>query len=93
MMTQKYSIAEARHNLAALVHDLDRKDAIELTRRGEPVAMLVSMRAYRRLTAPTASFWDAYQSFRQAFPLSKLNIQPEVFEGLRDKSAGREMTW
>ena len=90
-MAQKFSIAEARHNLAALVHDLEKKESIQLTRRGEPVAVLLSMRTYRRLTAPKANFREAYQAFRQTFPLSQLNIQPEVFE--RDTSTGREVNW
>lgn len=92
-MAQKYSIAEARHNLAAIVHDLEKKESIELTRRGEPVAVLLSMRAYRRLAAPKKDFWDAYQAFRRAFPLSRLNIQPDVFENGRDTSIGREVNW
>ena len=92
-MTPNYSISEARHNLAALVHELESQDRIQLTRRGEPVAVLLSMRAYRRLTAPRANFWDAYQSFRKAFSLSKLNIQPAVFEAVRDRSIGREAGW
>ena len=92
-MTQNYSIAEARHNLAALVHELETKEHIQLTRRGEPVAVLLSMRAYRRLTAPKAHFWEAYQAFRQTFRLSELDIQPEVFETVRDTSTGREVNW
>lgn len=92
-MAPKYSIAEARQNLAAIVHQLDHKERIELTRRGEAVAVLLSMRAYRRLSAPRANFWDAYQVFRQAFPLPKLNILPAVFDEVRDRSAGREVSW
>ncbi len=48
-MSKRYTIAEARHNLAAIVHELERRAHIELTRRGEPVAVLLSMREYRRL--------------------------------------------
>jgi prevent-host-death family protein len=79
--------------LAALIHHLEKKDYVELTRRGEPVAVLLSLRAYRRLTAPKANFWNAYQTFRQTVPLSKLNIEPDVFENVRDTSAGREVRW
>jgi prevent-host-death family protein len=93
MMADKYSIAEARHNLAALVHELEKKERIELTRRGEPVAVLLSMRAYRRLSAPKADFWEAYEAFRQTHALSELNIEPEVFDTVRDQSPGREMNW
>ncbi len=92
-MPGNYTIAEARRNLAAIVHELDEKERIELTRRGEPVAVLLSMRAYRRLAAPQTSAWEAYQAFRQAFPLSKLDIQPTVFEDVRDRAPGREVSW
>ena len=92
-MADQYSIAAARHNLAALVHALDKQEPIELTRRGEPVAVLLSMRAYRRLSAPQTDFWDAHQRFRKAHPLTALNIQPELFEDVRDPSKGREMIW
>jgi prevent-host-death family protein len=91
IMSHKYSIAEARHNLAALVHELERKDHIELTRRGEPVAVLLSMRAYQRLASPKADFWDAYQSFRRSHSLEQLNIESDVFEDVRDRSAGRDV--
>jgi prevent-host-death family protein len=91
-MTDKYSIAEARHNLAALVHDLEKKDRIELTRRGEPVAVLLSMRAYRKLSEPKQAFWEAYEAFRAEYPLDELDIQPEIFTGTRDRSPGREVS-
>ena len=92
-MTDKYSIAEARHNLAAIVHDLDKKDYVELTRRGEPVAVLLSMRAYRRLADPKTDFWEAYQAWRQKYASLAVDIEPEIFEGVRDPSPGREMNW
>ena len=90
-VAKRYSIADARHNLAALVHELERKARIELTRRGEPVAVLLSMREYQRLTAEKGGFWQAYESFRRAVDLSRLEIEPDVFEGVRDRSAGREI--
>jgi prevent-host-death family protein len=92
-MADKYSIAEARQNLAALVHDLEKKERIELTRRGEPVAVLLSIHAYRRLAAPKTAFWDAYEAYRQSHDLAALDITPEVFEGVRDQTPGREMDW
>jgi prevent-host-death family protein len=88
-MSTKYSIAEARHNLAAIVHELDTKEHIELTRRGEPVAVLLSIHAYRRLAEPKVKFWDAYTAFRKAYP--EPDIEPEDFAGIRDRSPGREV--
>jgi prevent-host-death family protein len=87
-MSRRYSIAEARHDLAALVHELEGRDLIELTRRGEPVAAMLSLREYRRLTAGRDRFWDAYRAFRETVDLSRLGIEPEIFE--RDPSPGRE---
>ncbi len=89
--TTRYSIAEARHSLAALVHDLESQTSIELTRRGEPVAVMLSIREYRRLTANAVRFWEAYEAFRQTVNLSELTLEPNVFEGVRDKSPGREV--
>ena len=88
-MSRRYSIAEARHDLAALVHELEGRDLIELTRRGEPVAVMLSVREYRRLVAGRDRFWVAYQVFRESFDVSRLGIEPEFFE--RDPSPGREV--
>lgn len=88
-MSRRYSIAEARHDLAALVHELEDRDLIELTRRGEPVAVMLSVREYRRLAAGRDRFWDAYRAFRGSVDLPTLGIEPEIFE--RDPSPGREV--
>jgi antitoxin Phd len=92
-MSKTYSIAEARQNLAAIVHEAERQSPIELTRRGEPVAVLLSIQEYQRLLSARASFWDAYTSFRHSVDLSQLDIEPSVFEGVRDPSPGREVDW
>jgi prevent-host-death family protein len=92
-MTKRYSIAEARHNLAAIVHEAERAAPIELTRRGEPVAVLLSIAEYRRLSGTANSFWEAYAAFRDSIDLSQLQIEPDVFDGTRDASPGREVSW
>lgn len=92
-MFRTFSIAQARHNLARLVHQLERQPIIQLTRRGKPVAVLVSQREFERLTAPHTSFWNAYTAFRDSFNLDALKIEPRVFENTRDRSPGREMNW
>lgn len=90
-MSKSVSIAQARHDLAALVHELEHKPRIELTRRGQPVAVLLSIREYNRLRAAKQDFWEAYLAFRKRNNLEKLNIEPEIWEGVRDKSPGREV--
>lgn len=92
-MKKSYSIAEARQNLAALVHELECEPSIQLTRRGSPVAILLSIQEYQRLESGRIMFWEAYEAFRAGADLSALEIEPEVFAGLRDRSPGREMAW
>jgi prevent-host-death family protein len=90
-MSKRYSIAEARHNLAAIVHELEVMPHIELTRRGEPVAILLSIDEFRRLSANETRFWDAYVTFRDAVKLPELQLELEIFDGVRDRSSGREV--
>jgi prevent-host-death family protein len=90
---ERYSIAEARDRFTSIVRDVEEKVAgVELTRRGEPVAVLLSVREYRRLSGEKG-FWDAYLAFREGNGLDGLGIEPEDFEGLRDASPGREAGW
>ncbi len=90
-MTRRYTIAEARQNLAAIVHELERRSSIELTRRGEPVAVMLSYQEYQRLSVSQTGFWEAYQGFRKKVDLSALDISSEVFGDVRDQSSGRDI--
>jgi prevent-host-death family protein len=92
-MAKQYSIAEARHNLASIVYELDNKERIELTRRGAPVAVLLSIKEYRRLSLKRTDFWNAFTAFRDSVALKELKIEPEVLFGARDRSGGREVEW
>jgi prevent-host-death family protein len=86
-----FSIAQTRDNLAALLKTLRRESVIRITRRGKPVAVLLSVEDYDRLTAGKTGFWSAYTSFRQHVDLAALDIGPDVFEAVRDVSPGREV--
>lgn len=88
-MNKSYSIAEARDNLASIVHDVEEASAVELTRRGKPVAVLLSVEEYRRMAAGGRDLWDALTAFRGRVDLGRLDIGSEVFGGLRDPSPGR----
>jgi antitoxin Phd len=90
-MLKQYSIAKARDNFTSLVRAVERESAVELTRRGKPVAIILSIQEYRRLSARPAGFWDAYSLFRERVNLQELGIEPETFADLRDRSPGREV--
>ena len=89
-MTKSYSIAEARNRFTAIIRDAETSSAVEITRHGEPVAVLVSWRQYQRLSTKK-DFWNSYNSFRETFNLSELAIEPDTFDGVRDSSSGREV--
>jgi hypothetical protein len=65
---------------------------VELTRRGEPVAVLIGRRQFERLTSKYRSFSEAYKEFTREFNLRELAIDPEqLFAGTRDDTGGREV--
>jgi antitoxin Phd len=86
------TIAQARDQLPALVHQVERGRAVRLTRRGKAVAVLLSLREYERLLARKPDFVTAMDEFRGAHDLSSLDVEA-VFAGVRDKSPGREVKW
>lgn len=91
-MTYRHSIAEARSNLPRLVREAERGKAVELTRRGEPVAVLIGRQQFERLTGQYRAFSDAFQEFADKVDIADLAIDPdEVFGGTRDDSRGRDV--
>jgi antitoxin Phd len=63
-MDDGHSIAEARNNLARLVHIAEDGEPVRLTRRGRPVAVILSLTEYERLRAAGDGLWDRLQRFR-----------------------------
>jgi prevent-host-death family protein len=90
-MMPTYSVAEARNRFAEIVHELERVGRVEVTRRGQRVAVLISVEEYERLCTDRTSFWTAYTAFRESYDPAQQKIGPEVFEGVRDRSEGREV--
>lgn len=58
-MDKTYSIAEARHDLASLVHEAETGKPVTLTRRGKPVAVLLSHGRYEELVEKKRGYWSA----------------------------------
>jgi prevent-host-death family protein len=87
----EYSIAEARDHFTELVHKAEQGKPVALTRRGRPVAVILSIRAYQHMTRHEVDFWKALTEFRKAHDLQELNLGPDVFGDARDRSIGREV--
>ncbi len=91
MAEKTYSVAEARQNFARLIRSAERGRAIEITRRGEPVAVVLSAAQYLALTGERPPFLETLSRLRERLEVEDLGIGDEEFEGLRDESPGREV--
>ncbi len=86
-MGRGYSIREAKDRLPALIRQAEQRGAVQLTRRGEPVARIVSEREYARLRGGAKrDLWKAIQAFRSRTDLKALGFTDADFAGLRDRS-------
>lgn len=87
--TDHFTIAQARNQLSKVVQQAERNGSVVLTRRGKPVAVLLSHAEHRRLTEriEPVELWDAIDGFRAANPPPA--GMDRVFDDLRDPSTGR----
>ncbi|MCL4266837.1 MAG: type II toxin-antitoxin system prevent-host-death family antitoxin [Anaerolineae bacterium] len=89
---KQISIVEARDHFTELVREVEENSGVQLTRRGKPVAVILSITEFNRLQKSESSFWDSYLTFRQQFDLIELAIEPETFADVRDRAVGRDVT-
>ena len=92
-MDRRYSIAEAKTKLPAIIHSVEEGPSVKLTRHGKPVAVLLSIDEYERLIRKKEGFWTALQEFRKILEKEKVEFTEADFESLRDTSSGRESEW
>ncbi len=90
-MAREYSIAHAKDHLAAAVRAAEAGEPVTLTRRGRPVAVIVSDAEYRRLAGSHRDFWTALQEFREGTRAEGTVFDASDFDGLRDRSPGRDV--
>lgn len=90
-MSKTYSIAQARDQLPRLVRAAERGAEVELTRRGEKVAVLVSVATLARLESGVENFWDRLVAFRQAVPRASL-LPRATLKALRQRDEGRAVS-
>lgn len=88
-MAKSYSVAEARSELPELIHAVERGRPVKITRRGKPVAVLLSVREYERMASSRPGFAEAYEAWRASVDLAEVGVEPEHFAALRDSSPGR----
>ena len=90
-MPKQYSIADARGRLPSLVDEAEQGAEVQITRRGKPVAVLVSVDRYRRLVEGRTGLWSALEAFRRRHELD--GDAASAFDDVRDRSPGRPVKW
>jgi len=91
-VSRQYSIAEAQEKLAHVIQEAEQGARVELTRRGKPVAVLLSLDEYERLSRKRGSFWESYQEFRRKYADVDAETA-DAFADVRDPSPGRDFSW
>jgi prevent-host-death family protein len=98
-MSEQHSIAEARSKLDNLVHKAEQGEAVELTRGGERVAVLLSWQEYERLAGPQPpappqpprkSFIELLEEWRKTVDWSEMGDPAEIWANVRDQGPGRD---
>jgi len=88
-MSKSYSIADARARLSEILDEVLGGHDVELTRRGQAAAMLLSAERYRELQRPRLHFRDAYRAFVKTHPPRTIGLDARSARALRDRSIGR----
>lgn len=93
-MSSTYSIDKAKNLLGRLVREAEAGNRVEPTRRGRPVAVVVSAAELARLDSEQRNFWQSYRDFRERFDLHELDIDPtEIFSSASDRSPSGDFAW
>ncbi len=85
-MDKTYSIAEARNDLSGVVREAEAGRPVTLSRRGKPVAVIVSASEFARLAPRRRALAAAIDAFRRDFAAS---LDDSDWLPPRDASQGR----
>jgi len=68
-----------------------RRRTVEITRRGEPVAVVLSVAAYRRTLARPDAFRQALRAWQSRWTDADREVADDFFDSLRDGTTGRDV--
>ena len=95
-MSKSYSVAEARNSLTTLIDEVLDGQSVQITRRGKPVAILVSTTEYAKLKQGgkrKRGLWEAIVRLRNQPGFVGVDLNDADIESLRDRSTGRDFSW
>ncbi len=89
------SIVDAKNRLTRLIRRAENGETVHITRRGKPVAVLLSENEYARLrqSGERRSFWDLVVEMRSDPEFEAADWTPEEVDSWRDRRTGRDFEW
>ncbi|WP_133512551.1 type II toxin-antitoxin system Phd/YefM family antitoxin [Candidatus Thiosymbion oneisti] len=89
------SIAEAKTQLTRLIHQAERGEAVHITRRGKPVAVLLSEDEYTRLRQgqKQGNLWDLIDEMRSDPAFEPVDWSQEEVDSWRDRRPVQEFQY
>ena len=79
------SIAEAKSKLPALIHQVEAGEAVTISRRGKPVAVVISVAEYERVRGVATSWVDRLDAWRASLPADFEGLTAAELEAVRDR--------
>ena len=90
-MSKSYSVADARAHLPEILDDVEAGKDVQLTRRGRPIALVLSPQRYEMLCNQHTNFGDAYRAFLERHTAEEIALEPGFPNLLRDRKPGRRV--
>ncbi len=91
IMAKSYSVADARAHLPDILDAVEAGKDVQLTRRGRPVALVLSPERYEMLRSELTNFGDAYRAFLSRHTAEEIGLEPGFLDSLRAREPGRRV--
>ena len=91
-MDKTFPVVKARQQFADLIASAERGGVVAITRRGKPVAVMISAARYARLAGDVRAFSEVVLELRERLDVQNLQIDDNTFSDLRDPSIDREVS-
>jgi prevent-host-death family protein len=90
-MPKSYSVADARAHLPEILDDVESGKEVHLTRRGRPVAVVLSPQVHEALRSGRSNFGTAYRTFVGRHKPEAIGLEADFFDSIRDREPGRRV--
>jgi len=90
-MAKSYSVADARAHLPEILDAVEAGKEVQLTRRGRPVAVVLSQQRYEALRRERSNFGDAFRAFSATHAPQDIGLEADFFNSVRDREPGRRV--